>query len=133
MSRVCLESVSQETQNICITFMQRRPNVSTLAQHCINVIQMFCISWDAVGKNRTCVHSINISYLLNISAGVGLTGGELAGVVCALLILLIVFVVISGMLYWNMRRSTPKDNSDFRLTPRPPKFALSRIIPNQHI
>ena len=31
---------SQQAQNICITFVQRRPNV----QHCTNVIQMFCVA-----------------------------------------------------------------------------------------
>ena len=44
---------NQKTQNICITFIQRRPNVfdvgptlySTLGQHCINVIQIFCVCW----------------------------------------------------------------------------------------
>ena len=36
---------SQQTQNICITFIQRRPTSSTLVQHCINVIQMFCVCW----------------------------------------------------------------------------------------
>ena len=33
----------QQTQNICITFIQRRPNVFDVRQHCIIVIQMFCV------------------------------------------------------------------------------------------
>ena len=37
---------TQQTQNICITFIQCWANVSlTLAQHCINLIQMFCVRW----------------------------------------------------------------------------------------
>ena len=36
---------SQQTQNICITFIQRRTNV--LVQHCINVLQIFCVYWVA--------------------------------------------------------------------------------------
>ena len=61
---------SLQTQNICITFVQRRPNVfecytsvlylvvlhlynvaptsSTLVQHCTNVILMFCVYWDVM-------------------------------------------------------------------------------------
>ena len=35
--------VPQQTQNVCITFIQRRLNVM-LVQHCINVI-MFCIMY----------------------------------------------------------------------------------------
>ena len=37
------ESESQQVHNICIAFVQRRPNV----QHCTNVIQMFCVCWSA--------------------------------------------------------------------------------------
>ena len=36
---------THRTQNICVTFVQRRPNVFTLSQHCTNVIQMFCVYW----------------------------------------------------------------------------------------
>ena len=31
----------QQTQRICIKFVQRRPTSSTLTQHCTKVIQMF--------------------------------------------------------------------------------------------
>ena len=38
---------SQQAQKICKTnLVQRRPNSSTLVQHCTNVIQMFCVCWD---------------------------------------------------------------------------------------
>ena len=34
------------TRPFCITFIQRRPNVfDVVYQHCINVIQMFCVYW----------------------------------------------------------------------------------------
>ena len=35
-------------QNICITLYNVGPTSSTLAQHCINVIQMFCVYWVSV-------------------------------------------------------------------------------------
>ena len=35
--------ISENTKNIHITFIQRRP---TSVQHCINVIQWFCVCWD---------------------------------------------------------------------------------------
>ena len=37
---------TQQTQNICITFVQRRPNVFAVVQHCINFIQMSCVCWN---------------------------------------------------------------------------------------
>ena len=40
-------AVSQQTQNICITFVQ----------HCTNVIQMFCVYWDTVTCLRYPAHS----------------------------------------------------------------------------
>ena len=36
---------AQQTQTICITFVQRRPNVFDVGQHCTNVIEMFCAYW----------------------------------------------------------------------------------------
>ena len=36
---------SQQAQNTCKTFVQRRPTASTLDQHCTNAIQMFCVYW----------------------------------------------------------------------------------------
>ena len=36
-----------QTQNICITFIQRRLNVFGVGgQHCIDVMQMFCVGWE---------------------------------------------------------------------------------------
>ena len=40
-----LQLWAQQTQNICITFIQRRPNVFALVQHFINAIQIFCVCW----------------------------------------------------------------------------------------
>ena len=42
------EGASQQTQNICITFIQRRPNVIDVdpTLYKVNVIQMFCVCWD---------------------------------------------------------------------------------------
>ena len=39
---------TQQTQNICITFVQRRPNVFDVGPtlYKINVKQMFCVYWD---------------------------------------------------------------------------------------
>ena len=70
-------SASEQAQNICITFVQRWPNVfdvgptlykcyanvlcllgyvgptsSTLAQHCTNAIQMFCVCCDTTRVRR---------------------------------------------------------------------------------
>ena len=38
--------LSQQTQNICITFIQRRPNVFAVGPTLYKVIQMFCVHWD---------------------------------------------------------------------------------------
>ena len=35
---------------MCITFVQRRLNVFDVVQHCINVIQMFCVYWVGYAK-----------------------------------------------------------------------------------
>ena len=35
--------ISQQTQNICITFIQRPPNVFDVGRHCINVIHICCV------------------------------------------------------------------------------------------
>ena len=37
---------AQQTQNFCITFIQRRPNVFDVGPNCINVIQMLCLLGD---------------------------------------------------------------------------------------
>ena len=42
---------SSQTQNVCITFVQRwnvGPTSSALVQHCTNVIQMFRVNWGSV-------------------------------------------------------------------------------------
>ena len=44
----------QQTQNICITFIQLEPTSKTLIQCCINVIQMFCGCWDARVRRAVC-------------------------------------------------------------------------------
>ena len=41
-----VKHISQQTQTIFITFIQRRS--STLVQHCSNVIKMFCVCWDSI-------------------------------------------------------------------------------------
>ena len=55
---------TQQTQNICITFVQRRPTTSTLVQHCTNVIQMFCVCW-VWSQQLNIPHWINKKSLLN--------------------------------------------------------------------
>ena len=35
----------QQTQSLCITFVQCWTKASTLVQHCANVVQMFCVYW----------------------------------------------------------------------------------------
>ena len=37
----------QWAQNICKTFVQRRPNVEDVGRRCTNVMQMFCVCWGA--------------------------------------------------------------------------------------
>ena len=37
---------AQQTQHICITFIQRRPNVFDVGPTLYKVIQMFCVHWD---------------------------------------------------------------------------------------
>ena len=39
----------QQTQNICIQFVQRRSNVFDVGPTLYNVIQMFCVYWDGNG------------------------------------------------------------------------------------
>ena len=36
---------AQETQNVCITFIVIDQHLRRRAQHCLNVIQMFCACW----------------------------------------------------------------------------------------
>ena len=46
-----LLACTQQTQNMCITFVQCWSNVKTLGQRCTNVIQMFCVWWVAYRYN----------------------------------------------------------------------------------
>ena len=39
---------AQQTQNICITFIQRRPNVYDVGPTLYKVIQMLCVHWVTV-------------------------------------------------------------------------------------
>ena len=39
------KSFAQQTQDICITFIQRRPNVFDVGPTLHKVIQMFCVYW----------------------------------------------------------------------------------------
>ena len=41
---------AQQTHSICITCIQRRPNVFHVGHHCINVLQMFCFYWVSHGN-----------------------------------------------------------------------------------
>ena len=36
---------AQQTQNICITFIQRRPNVFDVGPTLYKTMQMFCVHW----------------------------------------------------------------------------------------
>ena len=42
------DAVSQKTQNICITFIQRRPNVFDVGPTLYKVIQMFSADWGSI-------------------------------------------------------------------------------------
>ena len=39
---------AQQTQNICITFIQRRPNIFYVGPTLHKVIQMFCVNWVSI-------------------------------------------------------------------------------------
>ena len=39
-------STTQQTQHICMTFIQRRPNVSDVGPTLYEVIQMSCVYWE---------------------------------------------------------------------------------------
>ena len=64
---------SQQTQNICITFVQRRPNVFDVVQQCRKMLyNLFYVHWDpvltlkALGPNIVvlicCISKSNSSY-----------------------------------------------------------------------
>ena len=52
---------AQQTQNICITFMQCWTDVEDVGgRHCINVIQMFCACWEGMsgtGLDKYCLYN----------------------------------------------------------------------------
>ena len=45
LSQQSLSYMSQQTQNICITFIQRRPSVFDVGPALYKIIQMFCVYW----------------------------------------------------------------------------------------
>ena len=53
---------AQQTQDICITFIQRRPNVFDVGPTLHKVIQLFCVYW-------TCQYKLGSSSF-NIPAGI---------------------------------------------------------------
>ena len=42
-------TLSQQTQNICITFLQFWTNVEDVGRRCTNVTQIFCVCWAGQG------------------------------------------------------------------------------------
>ena len=46
----CVMFRSQQTQNICITFIQRRPNVFDVGPTLHKVVQMFSVYWVSTSK-----------------------------------------------------------------------------------
>ena len=54
------EPGTQQTQHICITFIQRRPNVFDVGPTLYKVIQMFCVHWvgSSVPQKGTQCHSL---------------------------------------------------------------------------
>ena len=79
---LCIMSVyhvydSQQTQNICITFIKRRPNVFDVGPTLSNVIQMFCVYWSVLfspSKRKTSStldqHCINGTQMFCVCWGV---------------------------------------------------------------
>ena len=57
----------QQPQHICITFVQRRPNVLTLGRRCLKVIQMFCVYWGGFFSDRHDCATIRLSIPLTVS------------------------------------------------------------------
>ena len=57
----------QQPQNICITIVQRRPNVLTLGRRCLKVIQMFCVYWGGFSSDRHDCATIRLSIPLTVS------------------------------------------------------------------
>ena len=64
----------QQTQEICITFIQRRPNVFDVGPTLHNVIQMFCVYWDVntnLGSSSFNIPAVIQSVCLQASDQVG--------------------------------------------------------------
>ena len=68
------KSSSQQTQDICITFIQCRPNVFDVGPTLHKVIQMFCVYWvtiQAWGSSSFQIHAVIQSVCLQASDQVG--------------------------------------------------------------
>ena len=64
----------QQTQDICITFRQRRPNVFDVGPTLHKVIQMFCVCWDvniSLGSSSFNIPAVIQSVCLQASDRVG--------------------------------------------------------------
>ena len=84
--------VSQQTQTICITFVQT--SAQRLVQHCTNVIHMSCVHWDgcvifsavaaeqgnlmatAFHPELTDDHRWHLHFIKQVAAHTGFTTGE---------------------------------------------------------
>ena len=68
------KSSSQQTQDICITFIQRRPNVFDVGPTLHKVIQMFCAYWACqykLGSSSSNIPAVIQSVCLQASDQVG--------------------------------------------------------------
>ena len=64
---------AQQTQDICITFIQRRPNVFDVGPTLHKVIQMFCVYWVSIqlGSSSFQIPAVIQSVCLHASDQVG--------------------------------------------------------------
>ena len=65
---------AQQTQDICITFIQRRPNVFDVGPTLHKVIQMFCVYWACqykLGSSSFTIPAVIQSVCLQASDQVG--------------------------------------------------------------
>ena len=65
---------AQQTQDICITFIQRRPNVFDVGPTLHKVIQMFCVYWACqykLGSSSFNIPAVRQSVCLHASDHVG--------------------------------------------------------------
>ena len=68
------KSPAQQTQDICITFIQRRPNVFDVGPTLHKVIQMFCVYWTCqykLGSSSFNIPAVIQSVCLQASDQVG--------------------------------------------------------------